>query len=135
MPMFLQQAQAFPIKAGFTQRITIAVMFGFSDAPPEWVIGHFHDRFSPVFLAADFDQAMFGVVGEALHASHGTALFDHSAKTVVTIALVLIGQQLVMHDQPDCLRAVQQVGRGVVGEGFLLALALSWLAMIRPVAS
>ncbi|KWV84498.1 hypothetical protein PFLmoz3_05874 [Pseudomonas fluorescens] len=69
MPMLLQQAQPLPIKAGFTQRITVAVMFGFSDAPAEGVIGHFHDRFASILLATDFDQAMLCVVGKELYAA------------------------------------------------------------------
>src|SRR5450830_1497161 len=103
--------------------MTPAVVFGFGDASAERVVGHFHDRFSPVLLAAYFDQTVFGVVGKVLHTSRSTALFDHSAEAVVAVTLVLIGQQFVMHHQPCAgLWAVEQVGGGVVGEGFALAL-------------
>ena len=62
MSVLLQQTQPLPIKAGFTQRITVAVMFGFSDAPPEWI--NVTTRFASIFLAMDFDQAMLGIVDE-----------------------------------------------------------------------
>ena len=115
MSVLLQQAQPLPIKAGFTQRITVAVMFGFSDAPAERVIGHVHDRFATILLATDFDQAMLSVIGEILYATRCTALFDHATETVVAVTFVLIGQQLVMHHQARIgLWAVQQVGGGVV---------------------
>src|SRR3989344_7244444 len=120
--MLLQQAQAIPGEAGFSQRITPAVVFGFSDASTERVVGHVHNRFSLAFLAAHLDQAVFSIVGKALYAAFGAALFDHSAKAVVAVTLVLVGQQFVMHHQPGAgLRAVEQVGGGVVGEGFALA--------------
>ncbi len=64
----------------------------------------------------------FGAVTEALQAPFSAAFFDHPAKRVVAVTLVLIGQQFVVYHQSGTgLRAVQQVGGGVVGEGFALA--------------
>ena len=118
--MLLQQPQAIPHEQGLTQRITIAVMLGFFNAPAQWVIGH--PDHAAVFIAY-FNQSAFGVVGKALYAAFGAALFDHSAEAVVAVTLVLVGQQFVMHHQPGTgLGAVEQVGGDIVGEGFALAL-------------
>ena len=119
MAMLLQQTQAVPGEAGFSQWITVGVVLGFFDAPAQRVVGH-PDHAAVVI--AHFDQSAFGVVTEALHAPFSAAFFDHPAEGVVAVTFVLIGQQFVVHHQPGAgLRAVQQVGGGVVGEGFALA--------------
>ncbi|KRP77552.1 hypothetical protein TU80_15300 [Pseudomonas veronii] len=71
-------------------------------------IGHFHQRFAPVLLAAYFDQAVFSVVGKMLQTPCGAAFFDQSAKAVIAVTLVLIGQQFVMpYPSAPYLRTVE----------------------------
>ncbi len=117
--VFLQQAQAVPGEAGFSQWITLAVVFGLGDAPTQRVVGHPDHT---AVCVVHFNQSAFGVIGEALQPPFSAALFDHPAKRVIAVVLVLIGQQFVVHHQPGAgLRTVQQVGGGVVGEGLALA--------------
>ncbi|ALI01324.1 hypothetical protein AO353_09685 [Pseudomonas fluorescens] len=96
--MFLQQTQAIPGEASLTQRVAVVVILGFLDASTERVIGHPDHA---AVCVAHFNQSAFGVVGEALQAPFSAALFDQSAGAGWW--------------------AVQQVGGGVVGEGFALA--------------
>ncbi|MNP09589.1 hypothetical protein D3C76_1017010 [compost metagenome] len=75
-------------------------------------------------LAAHLDQAVLGVVAEVLDATPAAAFLDQAAEAVVAIAFVLVGEHAVMAHQADAgLRPIEQVGGGVVGEGFTLALA------------
>lgn len=94
-------------------------MLGFFDASAQRVVGHSHDA---AVIVTHFNQTAFSIVGKPLHAPFRAAFFGHPPKRVIAITLVLIGQQLVMHHQPSTrLRSIQQVGSGVVGEGFTLA--------------
>jgi len=51
-------------------------------------------------LIDDFNQAMFCVIAEVLCASASATLLDQPAKPVIAVSLVLIGEQLVINDQP-----------------------------------
>ncbi|MND84918.1 hypothetical protein D3C80_768210 [compost metagenome] len=75
-------------------------------------------------LAAHLHQAVFGIVAEVLDAAPAAAFFNQAAEAVVAVAFVLVGEHAVVAHQAHARqRSVEQVGGGVVGEGFALALA------------
>ena len=70
-----------------------------------------------------FDQSIFRVVAKALYAMATAALFDHPPQAVVAVTFILIGDHLVMNDEPGAgIWSIQQVCRSVVRESFLLAI-------------
>ena len=90
--LFLKQPQTVPDEACFTQWITTTVMFGFCRPTTQWVIGHSDDRILGAAAVMHLDQTVFGIVDKALYPMAAAAFFDHPAKGVVTITLVLVGQ-------------------------------------------
>lgn len=126
--LFLQQAQALPEERRF---LGLAALHDcFSDASPEGVV--VVTRFAVQGCAVPglgVDQAVFAIVGEALHCAIGAALFAEVAPVVVGKTQVFEGDQTVVLDPIELpTAAAAKVAGRVVGEIFGVQLWVVWLA-------